>query len=215
MTDISNSDLIKLISLIKGAESDNMGKCKIVAIQGSYRENGLTTSMLKYAVDKANRIGHEVTYLNLFEKKIDFCKGCRKCLETEECVFKNDDMPEVTRLIKNADVIILAAPVYWANTSAIVKNLFDRLLGASMMETKTFPKPRLAGKRYIFFTACNTRMPFAKWVGQSTGIIRAVREYFKTSGIRCIGTVICDNTGINTEVSEHKIKKINKLLERI
>lgn len=188
---------------------------KIVAIQGSYRENGVTTSMLRYAADKLSRLGHEVTYINLFEKKIDFCKGCRRCLETEECVFKNDDMPEMTRHIKNADVVILAAPVYWGNTPAIVKNLFDRLLGASMMETKTFPKPRLAGKRYIFFTACNTRMPFAKWCGQSSGIIRAVREYFKTAGIKCIGTVVCDNTGIHKELSESKMKKIDKILEKI
>lgn len=192
-----------------------MDQCKIVAIQGSYREKGVTTSMLRYAVDKACSLGHEVAYLNLFEKKIDFCKGCRRCLETEECVFKNDDMPEITRLIKNADVIILAAPAYWANMPAIVKNLFDRLLGASMRETKTFPKPRLEGKRYIFFTACNTPMPFAKWFGQSTGIIRAVREYFKTSGMKCIGTVICDNTGRHTKVSERKIRKINQLLEHV
>lgn len=192
-----------------------MNRYKIVAIQGSYRENGITTSMLRYATDKVRGLGHEVTYINLFEKKIDFCKGCRKCLEIEECVFKNDDMPEITRLIKSADIIILAAPAYWANTPAIVKNLFDRLLGASMMETKTFPKPRLAGKRYIFFTACNTRMPFAKWFGQSSGIIRVVREYFKTSGIKCMGTVVCDNTGINKEVPERKFKKIDKILEKI
>lgn len=193
----------------------NHHRYKIVAIQGSYRENGVTTSMLRYAVDKVVGLGHQVTYINLFDKKIDFCKGCRKCLETEECVFKKDDMPEITRQIKNADIIILAAPVYWANMPAIVKNLFDRLLGASMMETGTFPKPRFAGKRYIFFSACNTPMPFAKWCGQSSGIIRAVREFFKTSGIKCMGTVMCDNTGVNKELSERKIKKINKILEKI
>lgn len=193
----------------------NQQKCKIVAIQGSYRENGVTASMLRYAVKKLEDRGHEVTYINLFEKKIDFCKGCRRCLETEECVFKNDDMPEITKLIKSADVILLAAPVYWANTPAIVKNLFDRLLGASMMETIAFPKPRLAGKRYLFFTACNTRMPFAKLFGQSSGIIRAVREFFHTAGIKCIGTVVCANTGVHHEVPEQKFRKIDKLLERI
>lgn len=193
----------------------NQNHYKIVAIQGSYREHGVTTSMLRYATDKVRNLGHEVTYINLFEKKIDFCRGCRKCLETEACVFKNDDLPEITKQIKNVDLIFLAAPVYWGNVPAIVKNLFDRLLGASMMETKTFPKPRLAGKRYLFLTACNTPMPFAKWCGQSSGITRAVREYFKTSGVHCIGTVICDNTGVNQKVSESKLKKIDKILEKM
>lgn len=192
-----------------------MEKNKIVAIQGSYRENGVTTSMLRYAANELGRMGHEVTYLNLFEKRIEFCKGCRKCLETEECIFKNDDMPEITRYIKEAEVIILAAPVYWGNVPAIVKNLFDRLLGTSMMETKSFPKPRLSGKRYIFFTACNTPMPFAKWCGQSSGIRRVVREYFKTSGVKCIGTVVCDNTGVKKELAPGAVKRIDKILERI
>lgn len=188
---------------------------KILAIQGSYRENGATTSMLKYAVDKLEKMGHEVTYINLFEKNIQFCRGCRQCLNMQECVLKDDDMQEITKLIKETDVIILAAPVYWANVPAIVKNLFDRLMGASMEETKTFPKPRLAGKRYIFLTACNTAMPFAKWCGQSTGILRAVREYFKTSGVKCIGTVICDNTGKDKDVLTGKYKKIDRIMGRI
>lgn len=188
---------------------------KILAIQGSYRENGATTSMLKYAVDTLEKMGHEVTYINLFEKNIQFCRGCRRCLKMQECVLKDDDMQEITKLIKETDVIILAAPVYWANVPAIVKNLFDRLMGASMEETKTFPKPRLAGKRYIFLTACNTAMPFAKWCGQSTGILRAVREYFKNSGVKCIGTVICDNTGKDKDVLTGKYKKIDRIMGRI
>lgn len=193
----------------------NKSACRIVAIQGSYRNNGVTTSMLRYATGKAEKMGYEVTYINLFEKNIEFCRGCRKCLEQQECVLRNDDMQEITKLIKEADVIILASPVYWANTPAIVKNLFDRLLGASMEETKTFPKPRLAGKRYIFLSACNTAMPFAKWCGQTTGILRTVHEYFKTSGVKCLGAVICDNTGVKKSVPAGKYRKIDRIMEKI
>lgn len=188
---------------------------KILSIQGSYRNNGVTTSMLKYATEKAEKMGHKVTYVNLFEKNIEFCRGCRKCLEKKECILENDDMQEITKLIKEADVIILASPVYWANTPAIVKNLFDRLLGASMEETKAFPKPRLVGKRYIFLTACNTAMPFAKWFGQTPGILHSVREYFKTSGVKCLGTVICDNTGVKKGVPDSKYRKIDRIMEKI
>lgn len=70
-----------------------------------------------------------------------------------------------------------------------------------MLETDYFPKPRLKGKRYILLTACNTRMPFAKLCGQSSGISRVVKEYFKTSGVKKIGTVICSNTGKYDAVS--------------
>lgn len=192
------------MSLIKEKRTVN----KIIAIQGSYRDNGITTMMLKYAVEKTKAQDNEVTYIKLHEKKIEYCKGCRKCFDSAECFFKNDDLHEVAHAIKEADVIMLATPVYWANVPAVVKNLFDRMSGTSMMETKTFPKPRFKGKRYILFTACNTPMPFAKWCGQTTGLKRAVKEYFKTSGVECIGTVICANTGLNKAIPYKKIDRI-------
>lgn len=188
---------------------------KIVAIQGSYRANGLTTSMLKHAVKTAESLGHEVYYLNPFDKQIGYCKGCRKCLDTEECVFKNDDMVEITKHIKECDVIFLASPVYWGNMPGIVKNLFDRLSGVFMGETSFFPVPRMSGKRYIFFTASSTPMPFAHLCGQTSGIWRAVHEIFKTAGIKCMGRVICSNTKKIKKVSEKKLKRIEKLVGRI
>ena len=187
----------------------------VAAIQGSNKNSGLTTSMLKYAAKEAEKAGHNVEYINLHNCSIDYCKGCRNCFETGECILKNDDMVWIANSIKNADVIMLAAPVYWANVPAIVKNLFDRMSGTSMEETNTFPKPRLSGKRYILFTACNTPMPFAAVCGQTSGLKRAVSEYFKTSGISCIGSVVCDNSSKIKEVPENKLKRIKKLVNKI
>jgi len=188
---------------------------KILAIQGSFRNNGVTSDMLKTAVDEAKKAGHEAEYIRLHDMKIGYCKGCRKCFETGECVFKDDDMVRISKSIKDADVIILAAPVYWANVPAVVKNLFDRMSGTSMEETDTFPKPRLSGKRYILLTACSTPMPFAELFGQTTGLKRVVKEYFKTSGISCIGTVACGNTSKCREVPKVKTDKIRKLIRKI
>ena len=125
------------------------------------------------------------------------------------------DIVSTQALEAKADIIMLAAPVYWANVPAIVKNLFDRMSGTSMEETNTFPKPRLSGKRYILFTACNTPMPFAKLCGQTTGLEKAVREYFKTSGVKHIGTVICANASKNKVIPEKINNKIHKLVSKI
>ncbi len=193
----------------------NMPKNRVLAIQGSYRNNGITSEMLKVAVDESKKAGHEVEYIRLHDMNIGYCKGCRKCFETGECVFKNDDMVKISRSIKDADVIILASPVYWANVPAIVKNMFDRMSGTSMEETDTFPKPRLSGKRYILLSACSTPMPFAEIFGQTTGLKRVVKEYFKTSGISCIGTVSCGNTSKCKEIPQAKLDKIRKLIRKI
>ena len=188
---------------------------KVLAIQGSYRNNGKTSSMLKYAIKRAKELGHKVTELNLFEKRLDYCKSCGKCDETGQCVYTNDDIEEVTSLIKNTDVIILAAPVYWGNVPAIVKNLFDRMVGASMKHTKAFPMPRLSGKRYILLTACHTKAPFDTIFGQSSGIAKNAKEFFKTAGVKKIGMAVCDDTNNREIVPDKILAKVNKLVERI
>ncbi|MCR5598656.1 MAG: flavodoxin family protein [Lachnospiraceae bacterium] len=192
-----------------------MEKKKILAIQGSYKNNGITSSMLNYAVDESKKAGHDVEYIRFHDHRIEYCKGCRKCFATGECIIKDDDMTQISKSIKNADVIILACPVYWANVPAIVKNLFDRMSGTSMEKTNTFPKPRLSGRRYILLTACNTPMTFAALCGQTTGLKRVVKEYFKTSGISCIGIVACDNTSKQKGVPSAKLNQIQRLIRRI
>lgn len=182
---------------------------KTLAILGSPHADGITAQMLNIAIDAVKARGDEVIYLNLYEKNIQFCRGCRKCLEKKKCVMIKDDMAEITEWIKESNRIILAAPVYWANVPAVVKNLFDRLLGAAMEETATLPKPRLSGKEYVLLTACNTPMPFAYIFGQSAGAVRAMKEFFRTGGMKCKGIAVCGNTSKNREVSgklRHKIE---------
>ncbi len=192
---------------------ERLRKNKTLAILGSPHENGITSKMLDIALASAKARGDEVIYLNLYEKNIQFCRGCRKCMQTQECVIKNDDINEIAKAVKESDTIILSSPVYWANVPAVVKNLFDRLLGVAMEETAAFPKPHLLGKNYILLTACNTPMPFAKLCGQSTGAIRAMKEFFRTSGMKCKGVAVCGNTAGKTEVTDRVRRRIEKFFK--
>ena len=164
-------------------------KKRMVALLGSPHKTGSTASMLDCAVKEAMGNGWEVTVIHLYEKQIGYCQGCRACLGTGICVH-HDDLPEIAGLIKSCDRVVLAAPTYWANVPAVVKNLFDRLLGTAMEETAAFPRPRLSpGQGYLLLTACNTPYPFSWIFGQSRGAIRAMNEFFKTSGMKKLGTV--------------------------
>lgn len=177
---------------------------KLLAILGGPHKNGATGTMLQYAVKTAQQKGWKVNCISLYEKNIAYCKGCRVCVETRNCV-QQDDIQEITQLIRESDMIVLAAPVYWANVPAAVKNLFDRLLGVAMEETIAFPKPRLSGKRYMILTACNTQAPFSWMFGQSTGAFRSMKEFFKTAGMKCAGK--CVWTGQNKKEMPNRIKK--------
>ena len=178
---------------------------RMLAILGSPHKEGRTGKMLNYAVHLAEKQGYAIDYINLHDKKISYCNGCRTCLKTQMCIHK-DDVQEIAELLKLCDIVILAAPTYWANVPAIVKNLFDRLLGVVMEETKTFPKARLSNKqRYLLLTACNTPVPFSSILGQSTGAIRCMKEFFKSAGMKYVGK--CVWAGRNQEELPQPIKR--------
>ena len=203
-------DLIRYTMRLQRREK--MRHKKMLAILGSPHKDGVTARMLQCAIKAAEAAGWEVEQVNLYEKQIGFCRGCRRCLETRECVIK-DDIQRIAESLRSCDVVALAAPVYWANVPAIVKNMFDRLLGAAMEETNTFPKGRLPGKKYFFFTACHTPAPFSWIFGQSRGAKRVVKEFFKTAGMTCGGNFVCANAGRSKTLSQAIQRKIQKTLD--
>ena len=163
---------------------------KLLAILGGPHENGSTAAMLDCAVRAAHARGWEVTTVSLYQKRLALCRGCRACIETGLCVLP-DDLQVIAALLRACDRVALAAPTYWANVPAAVKNLFDRLLGVAMEETAAFPRPRLSrDQEYLLLTACNTPFPFSRLCGQSGGALRAMDEFFRTGGMRRLGAVV-------------------------
>ena len=189
-----------------------MSEKNALAILGSPHVNGMTAAMLNCAIRKAEKSGYTVTKINLYEKKLSYCKGCRACIATQTCTQK-DDIQEIAAYLQKCQTVFLAAPVYWANIPAPVKNVFDRLLGIAMEETGIFPKPRLKDKKYLLLTSCNTPAPFSWISGQSRGAIRSMDEFFNTAGMKSIGKVVCAGAANKTELPTQIVKKIERCLK--
>lgn len=186
---------------------------ELLAILGSPHANGMTAAMLNYAIRRAEEMGYNVTKINLYEKNLSYCTGCRACMDTQTCIQK-DDIQEIVMCLQKCQTVVLAAPVYWANVPAPVKNLFDRLLGTAMEETSTFPKPRLKGRSYMLLTACNTPSPFSWIFGQSRGAIRSMDEFFKTAGMKPVGKIVCAGAANKKELPKLTIKKIDRCMKK-
>lgn len=186
----------------------------ILAIYGSAKRKGITAQMLDRAVASAEAKGITVNKIYLKDEGLLPCLGCRKCLETKECV-QHDGIHYIAELVKQSDTVLLAAPVYWANVPAIVKNFFDRMLGVAMEETATFPKGLLKGKKYALFTACKTPAPFSWLCGQSKGAIRATHEFFATAGFKCLGNIVESSCDEKSEPSPSTLRAVDKLIKKI
>jgi multimeric flavodoxin WrbA len=96
----------------------------LVGICGSPR-NAATEYILKKALKVLEEMDFKTQFFSVRGKNIGFCQHCDYCLTKKECKIK-DDMTELYDLLKNADGIIIATPVYNSGVSAQVKAVMDR-----------------------------------------------------------------------------------------
>jgi multimeric flavodoxin WrbA len=105
---------------------------KLLALNGSYRENGAIDQAVEAAAQAAEEAGAAVEVIHLREFPIGFCSNCRHCTQVPgetpgECV-QNDGMRELIEKIEAADGYILAAPTNFYSVTAVFKRFMERLV---------------------------------------------------------------------------------------
>jgi hypothetical protein len=105
---------------------------KILALNSSPRDNetSKTELVLQKFLEGARNTGAEAETLYLRNYKIKHCLGCYSCwLQTPGRCVQKDDMSEVLfdRYL-NADLVVLASPVYHATMNARMKLFVERTL---------------------------------------------------------------------------------------
>ena len=108
----------------------------IVRICGSPRQQA-TEHVLKDALVMLENLGFETKFFTVRGKNIGYCTHCDYCLTNKECAFK-DDMQEVYALLKEANGIIFATPVYNGGVSAQTKAVMDRCRAAVAADKNFF-----------------------------------------------------------------------------
>ena len=100
----------------------------ILILQGSPRANGNTAWMAEDYKKAAEAAGHEVTLVNVAKKKIAGCMACGYCRGKGNgtCIQK-DDMQELYSLLAEAEVLVLAAPIYYFTLSAQIQAAVQRI----------------------------------------------------------------------------------------
>ena len=118
-----------------------MGK-KIIVLNGSPRKNGNTSALVKAFREGAESAGHSVTEFWLEGMKINGCRGCCAGGNNPEspCVQK-DDMEQIYPAYKEADVVVLASPLYYWTISGQLKCAFDRLFAVAECDP-SYTNPR-------------------------------------------------------------------------
>ena len=107
---------------------------KVLILSGSPRKGGNSDVLCNELMRGALEAGNEVEKIRVAEKNIGFCTGCYACKKTGVCAIK-DDMAEVLQKMIDAEVIVLASPVYFYSICAQLKAVIDRTV-ARWLEVK-------------------------------------------------------------------------------
>ncbi len=101
---------------------------KTVVLHGSPRKGMNSDTLTESFLSGLRESGStEVTHFYLNEMEIAPCQGCLECDEPPHNCKIIDDMQNVYKAYKNADLIIWATPMYWGYLTAQMKLAQDRM----------------------------------------------------------------------------------------
>lgn len=105
---------------------------RVLVLNGSPRPKGNTAQMIAAFKEGAEAAGHAVDVVNVCSKNIHGCLACEYCHTKGEgqCVQK-DDMQEVYDLLKEAELLVIASPIYYHGMSGQIKCTIDRFYSAA------------------------------------------------------------------------------------
>jgi len=99
---------------------------KVVSLLGSPRKKSNSSALAGVITDTLARQGATVIHHTLNKLLFKGCQACGACKTTSEVCILKDDLAPVLSDVSQADLIILATPVYWGEVTAQMKGFIDR-----------------------------------------------------------------------------------------
>lgn len=99
---------------------------KIVAVLGSPRPQGNSSTLARAFLEAARERGAETQEFLLNQMDFKGCQACMACKTKSETCCLDDDLAQVLEALGKADILVLASPVYFGDLSSQMKAFFDR-----------------------------------------------------------------------------------------
>lgn len=98
----------------------------ILGLQGSPRKKGNTHFLLSTFLEAAERRGAVTRTVQVAERNILPCKEYVVCEKKGTCPINDDMASEIYGLLRQAEVVVLASPIFFYNMTSQLKALVDR-----------------------------------------------------------------------------------------
>jgi multimeric flavodoxin WrbA len=132
-----------------------------------------------------------MTNIFLSDKDINSCKGCYSCwFKTPGICVMDDDMKKIIELMRDANILIFASPLYFNNISGTLKVFIDRLTAAGGdPHKKANGQSAVITPKIILMSNCGFpyRSQFdvvSLWIKHFAGMMQAklIGEFYTTNG---------------------------------
>jgi multimeric flavodoxin WrbA len=131
---------------------------KIIFFCGSPNAHGHTNTLVEKVAREATALGAQVEIVDVpaLEWKVPGCNACMECQSIPEyrCTIDDEASAAVGRALQ-ADVVVLATPVYFAAMTGQLKCLVDRMY--SLVKIKEGFKSGLAGKQMVLVATAGSQ----------------------------------------------------------
>lgn len=171
------------------------GKRKILAINGSYRNGGITDQAVADILEILRATDADVEHIKLRDYPIEFCRNCRECMQQPgdapgQCVL-NDGMAELIQKIEDADGYVLAAPTNFSSATALFKRFSERLAVYAYWPwgkpTPVFRKAKTRKKPAIIVSSCAAPGILARLTFATNSNLKVAA---KTIGGKVVGSMV-------------------------
>ena len=196
---------------------------KVLAINGSYRDDGTTDQAVDVLVQSLKQKGVEVEEILLRDYPIEFCLNCRECTQQPgaspgKCVI-DDGLNDLVDKIEDADAYIFASPTNFGSATALFKRFMERLVvyGYWPWGTKfpAFRKAKLINKKAILISSSGAPAIMGRWLFGTTGQLKKAAKLVgaKPVGVLFTGTASVDRSQkLPEEIQEQAREFANELI---
>ncbi len=184
------------------------GNNRILVINGSYRDDGITDQAVEVAVQTLKTAGAQTEVINLREYPLEFCHNCRECTQQPgeapgRCVI-DDGLNELVDKIEASDAYILAAPTNFYTVTAVFKRFMERLVTYAYWPwdrpSPAFRKDGVTKKPALLISSSAAPGFLGRWLFSS---LKQLKMTARTIGARPVGTLF---TGL---VSQEKHQRLS------
>lgn len=189
----------------------------VLAINGSYREGGITDQALDAMSQTLSEAGATVEIIHLRDYPIAFCANCRACTQTPgdepgECAL-GDAMQALIEKTEKADAYIFASPTNFFTVTALYKRFFERLVPYGYWPWGA-PAPKyrkeVLTKKAVVLSSCAAPSLMGRVFYSS---IKLLKLTAKTVGAKSVGSLMLGLIASEPaqKLSQKELEKAKKL----